>query len=197
MSNKHAFRNFGLGALAALTIVWTIPPMLAHAGGLRDWAAAHASNGPQAFGGSGPLVIPAAAFRSDGLSPGGYVFWFDLGRMEGLTGSCVMAPAYLPDRSLVYQVWASVYDNDAVNNITVNMRRVNRDTGAVDLMGSLGTTGVSTAIQTPYDLTISNPLVSFPNYAYYVTTCLETTNTRLYSVRIWYKEFLYLPLLSR
>jgi hypothetical protein len=198
MSNKHAVRNFALGVLAALAIVSTVPPMLANASGLRDWAVAHGYNGPQAFTTGGPLVIPAAAFRSDGLRPGGYTFWFPFGYMQGSTGDCVMAPAYLPQGAVIFEMFASVYDNDAANNVTVNLRRLNRDTGAVDLIGSLNTTGTSTAIQTPYDSTIMNPVVSYPYYAYYVSTCLETSNTRLYSVRIWYySDFTYLPLTTK
>lgn len=141
-----------------------------------------------AAGYTSPLVIPAADFRSDGLAPSGYVFWFDLGRMEGSTGDCVMAPAYVPNGVTVFQFWASVYDNDAANNITVRLRRLNNYTGVMNEMAAVSTAGQSTSIQSLGDSIITDPIVLYPDYSYYVTACLSTANLRIYSARLWYTE---------
>jgi hypothetical protein len=139
-----------------------------------------------AAGYTSPLVIPAADFRSDGLAPGGYTFIFVTGYMVGSTGNCVMAPAYLPNGATVYQFWASAYDNDPANDLGVELHRVNNYNGAQNVMASVTTTGQSGAIQSLSDYVITNPLVVYPDYSYYVTACLNTSNLRIYSARVWY-----------
>lgn len=134
-----------------------------------------------------PLVIPAADFRSDGLNPDGYYFLFSRGSIEGDTAfPCMMAPAYLPEGAEVFEMWASVIDN-AANNITVILRRVDNYNGNMDIMASTSSSGTSTSITSISDLTIDFPLVEYPTYSYYVTTCVPDT-VELYSVRLWYNN---------
>ncbi len=154
-----------------------------------------------ASGESMVLVIPAAAFSSDGFDANSLFFNFPGGYMRGtdVGDGCVKAPVYLPKLARVYEAWASVYDNDSTNNISIDLRRLDNFTGAVTIMATMTTSGVSTYVQTPYDLSINAPLVLYPDYSYYVTMCLLSANLRLYSVRVWYISPYknYLPMIVR
>jgi hypothetical protein len=132
-----------------------------------------------------PLVIPAADFSSDGDDPDGFFFNFAGGYINGDGSACLKAPAYLPKGATISSVYASLYDN-ASGDVTVNLRRVNRSTGATNKMATVSTTSNSTNIQQRSDISINYPTVSYPTYAYYVTTCLSYANHRIYSVRIYY-----------
>jgi hypothetical protein len=132
-----------------------------------------------------PLVISAADFSSDGFDPDGFYFSFAGGYINGDGSACLKAPAYLPQGATVTSVYASLYDN-ASDDVTVNLRRVNRSTGATDVMASVSTASNSTSIQQRGDTSISYPDISYPTYAYYVTTCLSYANHRVYAVRIYY-----------
>lgn len=137
---------------------------------------------------SSPLVIPAAAFSSDGDAEGTYYFWFSGGYVSGTgTYGCIKAPAYLPNGATVTEVYASVYDNDGTDNLWIDLMRVNRLDGVTDTMASPATSGSSTDIQQISDTSIVEPLIDYPNYAYYVTTCLPS-DMRLYSVRIYFTK---------
>jgi len=140
---------------------------------------------------SSPLVIPAADFSSDGYAPEGYMFWFSAGALygENVSGTCLMAPAYLPNGATVTDMFITAYDNDATNNTYVNLWRVDNYAGtSAQVMASVATAGVSTYIQTPGTYTITYPDVVYPTYSYFVTTCLSYSELRLYSVRIYYTE---------
>lgn len=145
------------------------------------------------------LVIPAAAFSSDGYDANSFFFTFSGGYIRGTDAhdGCVKAPVYLPKWARVYEAWASVYDNDSTYNLSADVRRVDNFTGAAAVMANMVTSGASSYIQTPYDFSITNPLILYPDYSYYVTTCLLSSNIRLYSVRIWYHQpnSTYLPIL--
>jgi hypothetical protein len=119
-----------------------------------------------------PLVIPAADFSSDGTDPDGFFFSFAGGYVNGDGSACLKAPAYLPKGAHVVSVYASLYDN-ASGNVAVNLRRVNRSTGETNVMATANTSSDSTSIQQRGDTTINYPDVSYPTYAYYVTTCLS------------------------
>jgi len=61
-----------------------------------------------------PLIIPGADFRSDGFDPPSMWFSFWGGYLQGGNiNTCMMAPAYLPNGATVYDIYASVVDNDA------------------------------------------------------------------------------------
>lgn len=153
------------------------------------------------FTGASPLVIPAAAFRSDGHDPDAIFFSFIGGYVRGEHGnSCLMAPVYLPQFATAEIIYASAYDNDSNSgvNLWINLYRMHNYTGAVDLMAHMETTSDMDAIQVLSDPSIDYNSVSYPTYSYYIGTCLESTNTRLYSVRIYYTEqLIFLPLVLR
>jgi len=191
MDRRQALKGLATGTLAALAL----------AAALSIWPlAAQASPPPQpqtssrACAGLSPHVIPPAAFISDGYDLDGYWFSFSGGYFRGDPDACMMAPAYLPHGAVISYFYASIYDNGA-GNVTVNLRRVHRGTGAVNTMAGAGTVADSTSIQQRYDSTISYPRVEYPTYAYYVTTCVNNSAQRIYSVRIYYAQPVYIPIL--
>ncbi len=143
--------------------------------------------GPEAVYTS-PLVIPAADFRADGFDPDSIFFSFGGGYWTGNAAvyGCLIAPAYLPAGVTVTDMFVSVYDNDSSRDIGVNLRRVDNFTGTVTPMASATTAGSFVGVQTISDSSITTPVILYPDYSYYVTTCLGSSSLRLYSVRLYY-----------
>lgn len=146
------------------------------------------------------LVIPAASFRSDGNNPEYSYFYFGGGHWHGSDTypTCMMAPVYLPDDVNIYQVWATIYDN-GVNDFYITLLRQNNYTGAISQVASMSSTGQSTSLASLYDTSINYGEVGYPTSSYYLTTCLNGSEHRLYNVRVWY-EFSYmnyLPILAK
>ena len=191
-------------ALLAVAIVMglRIAPLLAYA---SEWWEPLAPDlaGPladePADTGLSLLVIPAAAFSSDGGFPDSFFFDFETGYLRGDTFACLKAPVYLPQGAFVDSVYASLYDDDEGKDVAVTLRRVDVVTGSMQIMAEAGTTTESTSIQQKEDVTISYPGVSYPRYAYFLTTCLGSTDLRLYSVRIYYAAAcrVFLPIVLR
>jgi hypothetical protein len=140
----------------------------------------------QAYG--SPLVIPAAEFAYAGL---GTTYRLELtqGYVRGGPG-CGMAPLYLPGGARVTAVWSSMVDNDGATgqDAWVYVYRLNHFSGATQLMAFISTAGYtpSTAIITPADLVIDYARVDHLNYSYYAYGCVQSANTRLYSLRVFY-----------
>lgn len=163
------------------------------------WASAVAASPPTAelaaptFSGS-PLVTPAAAFVADGFDPATHFFSFG-GFVRGTTGSqgygCLVAPAYLPSGATVTHLLATVYDNDPGRPVTIELRRVDNFSGTTSTMASASTSGASTAVVTISDSTIANPLVDYPSFSYYFTTCLGSDLLRLYSAHLYYARVIF------
>lgn len=146
------------------------------------------------FGGPSPLVVPAAAFTTKGNDASSHKFELFFGYLAGTnsSGGCVQAPVYLPYGATVTEVHASVIDNDDANNIFISLlRRSNYDHNAVDEMAFMQSTGQSSSVTTIGDLAVSNPFIDFPQYSYYLTTCLASSTTRLYSVRVYFLQPLF------
>ena len=137
-----------------------------------------------------PLVIPAADFADDGGNPDSSFFSFGSGYIIGNSQNygCVMAPAYLPNNVTVTDMFATVYDNDATFNLTVSLRRLDNFTGVTDVMASGATLGDFDGIQVVSDFTIDEPLIAYPDYSYYVTTCALSSTIRFYSIRLYYTQ---------
>jgi len=141
------------------------------------------------IGGERVITIPAAAFGDNGNNPDTYRFYEPGGYIRGANGGgiCGMAPVYLPHGATIDELWASVVDNDAAQNIYGFLARV--DTTARNTSNSLATlhtSGASTAIQSISNLNIDYPEVDLDRYAYYLMACIDSADTRLYSVRVWY-----------
>jgi hypothetical protein len=135
-----------------------------------------------------PLVIPAADFAADGANPDSMFFPFGGGYFQGNGDiyGCMVAPAYLPEGATVTDMFVSVYDNDATYNLTVNLRRADNFAGGTTTMANASSSGQFAGIQTISTSSITDPLVDYPDYAYYVTTCVLSGNIRIYSVRLYY-----------
>ena len=143
------------------------------------------------FGGSSPLTIPAAAFATKGnnAESNNFIWWAGYIRGTAISGGCIQAPVYLPPYARIYQVWASVIDNDAANNMSVWLTRSSNLTeGEATDMSTLSTSGSSTSIQSLSDFSITEPIIVHPDYSYFVSTCMASADLKLYSVRIWYYE---------
>lgn len=150
-------------------------------------------------------MVPAAAFSSDGYIAGitEYFTSFNGGYITGIgTGApsgCVKAPVYLRDGTMLSHVYASLVDNDADDILGFTFSKINNYTGVVTNLASINTAGypVSDAIITPYS-DITDQVVDYPTYSYYVTSCIQSDLMRIYSVRVYYYYYsITLPLILR
>lgn len=144
------------------------------------------------------LVIPAAAFRHDGNLPnvGFYSFWGGYWRGDSANTPCFMAPVYLPRVADIYQVWATVYDNDATD-FSVTLFKVDNYSGMVSTVAEMSSSGASTSLNSIFDTSVQDE-VRYPTYSYYLGTCLMSPSHRLYNVRVWYSNYeIHLPLIKR
>lgn len=139
-----------------------------------------------------PLVISAAELTADGFDPDSFFFPFGSGYMRGNSAAygCLVAPVYLPQGVTVTDMFVTVYDNSNTYNSYVDLRRIGNFDGAGSLMATATTSGVTSSgsIYTVSDSTISNGVVLYPDYSYYVTTCLQSDAVRIYSIRLYYSE---------
>lgn len=201
MRTNVAWRSIMLTLLGvAIVMGLGIAPLLAYAS--ERWELlAHDPDGTLADEPAGTglsiLVIPAAAFSSDGGFPDGFFFDFETGDLRGDNFACLKAPVYLPHGAVIDSVYASLYDN-AYGNVAVTLRRVDVVSGSIDIMAAAGTTTDSASIQQAEGITISYEAVSYPRYAYFLTTCLSSADHRVYSVRIYYAAHrVFLPVVLR
>ena len=143
-------------------------------------------NGVQNY--TSPLVISAADFRSDGGDPNSSMFWFAAGSIEGNDNGtgCIMAPVYLPNNADVYQMWASMVDNDATYTTYVDFRRVDNYTGTMTTLAHVETTTDSPSVVNIGDYSITEPVIQYPDYSYYITTCVSNPENKILSVRFWF-----------
>jgi hypothetical protein len=201
MRTKAAWQRTMLALLVvAIVMGLGIAPLLAYAS--ERWELfAHNLADPLADEPAGTglslLVIPAAAFSSDGGFPDDFFFDFETGYLRGDNFACLKAPVYLPHGAVIDSIYASLYDN-AYGNVAVTLRRVDVVSGSMEIMAAAGTTTDSTSIQQKEDITISYPEVSYPRYAYFLTTCLSSADHRVYSVRIYHAAHrVFLPMVLR
>ena len=144
---------------------------------------------PQAQAYGSPWIVPAAEFAYSGLGTS-YQFILTQGYVVGGPG-CGMAPLYLPNRARVTEVWASLYDNDAAadRDAWLYVYRVNHFTGQAQLMAFLSTAGRSPwdGIISVADTVVNYARVDHLNYGYYAYGCVQSANTRIYSLRLFYE----------
>ncbi len=139
-----------------------------------------------------PLIIPAADANSDSLGSE-YFFSFSSGTYGySQSTSCHMAPAYLPHGSgsstvTVDNFFVFALDN-GTSDTTYNLwRKDTSSTSAPQQMGTITTSGSSTAIQVLGDTSIDNPITS-SQYAYYVTWCFNGAGQGTLGFWIYYTE---------
>ncbi len=147
--------------------------------------------GVRNFGGSSPLLIPAAAFATTGFTPDSYVF-----NTHGYIGGtssfgCLRAPAYLPDGARVSQLAASMADMNSADDMSVSLVRTNNATLSLATEMARVTSSDSTIDPTTrwyVDMSISGPEVSYPQYSYYVYVCVPDFLFQLHQVQIDYVD---------
>jgi hypothetical protein len=189
MSKCHpAWQALAAGVVAALILVLLLGPVPAPAG-----AQPAAPPVKRPIYATSPLVISGAAFSSDGYAPASMFFYFWGGYLRGDSSyPCMKAPVYVPNRAKMTGLYASVYDNDASAYMWIALYRVDNYTGAVSDMAFVQTTDNGDYIQVLTDV-IDYGTVEYPTYSYYVGTCIGSTSTWLYSVRVYfdlYRTFL-------
>lgn len=139
-----------------------------------------------------PLVVPAAAFRSDSANMEAYRFE-DYGYIRGV-GSTVdlFAPVYLPHGAVVTRLEAFVIDPTdacAQNEIRVHLERTSND-GTIDPVPMAWDWSATNSvnIQVIDDASITYATIDNTNYHYYVHVSLCSSLHFLYSVRIDYVD---------
>lgn len=149
------------------------------------------------------LVVPAADFRLDRGSGNEPLFLFHGGFWGGSTtgSTCFMAPVYVPHGSEIYQVFATVYNNHPTSNLTISLRRLDNYSVVHTNLADMSSTNPSASIHGIHNVNVTNGEVSYPQYSYYLTTCLSSNLHRLYNVRVWYRyeyaQSTFLPLVVR
>jgi hypothetical protein len=144
------------------------------------------------------LVLPSAAFTSDGDYPDGFFMSFSEGYFYGTvaSGACLLAPVQLPAGVTITGLEVRLNDNNATAVEWFDLYRTNLATGATQLIASVsspaGTTGGVVAL---VDNTVLNPTVS-DMYAYQLCTCARET-VYVYGARIGYSHTVALPILHR
>jgi hypothetical protein len=110
-------------------------------------------------------------------------------RPDQISYGCVDAPVNFPNGVTITELQATVYDNDLLFGVEVSLRRVNNFTGDFVRLASVGTAGPAAfgGVQVLQTSVIHEPVVYYPDYAYYATTCLRSTDIHLYSVRFYFQ----------
>ncbi len=136
-----------------------------------------------------PMLVPAAAFHSDGSDPDSHSFYFNVGFIgsdnDG-TSTCMYAPINLPDGAHVTDFYSNLMDNNASLEMSVYLLRVDKDTGWASEMASVTSTGADTNIDSLWTNSITDPDIDW-HYAYFVTTCIHD-DFRIYNARVYYTE---------
>lgn len=139
-----------------------------------------------------PMVVPGAAFHTDGQDPDGLIFNVN-GYIRG-DGSAVTAyaPVYLPDGATITSMTVYAVDgSDACTgqeSVGVYLNRTSITDDLVYQLASATTTGVSSTMQTPTDGSISPPLINNLQYRYYLRAMLCSSTHNLYAVALEYTE---------
>ena len=144
------------------------------------------------------LVLPPAAFTTDGYDPDGFFNYFSGGYFYGIvpSGACVLAPVQLPAGVTITGLEVRLNDNNATASEWFDLYRTNLATGATQLLASVSSpTGTTGGVVALVDNTVSNPTVS-DMYAYQLCTCTRET-VYVYGARIGYSHSIALPLVPR
>lgn len=189
MNTRIKIAGLLAGILAALLVA--IPLWSAAASALEvQPLKVHTASVQGGFENVSPLIIPAADFRNDGIYPlNDYYFIFSQGILWGNDTThygCQQAPAYLPNRANIYQFFVSVVDNDPTYDLFVRLWTAgNYNNNVADTISVVTTSGAAPGVQAPGDF-VSNGMVVYPDYNYYVTVCLQGSQMGIVSARVWY-----------
>lgn len=131
-----------------------------------------------------PISVPGAAFGRDGNASTNAFFSFNGGYWRGNANGCVAAPIYLPRHAKLTDLFVSVMDNDATYNMWLNFYRLDNYTGTVEILGTVSSSGQNANIVVLYDTL--NTSVQYASYSYYLGSCFESSNHRLYNARVYF-----------
>lgn len=154
--------------------------------------------GATAIDAAGPayLMLPPAAFSSDGSDPDGFFMSFYGGYFTGMvtSGACILAPVNLPVGATITSLSVRAMDNNDGDYEWFDLYRINLATGTTEVIGSTQTpTGLAASPTWYTDTSITTPTVT-TGYAYQVTTCTRTS-INVYAARIGYQWSGYAPLM--
>jgi hypothetical protein len=134
---------------------------------------------------SNVLVFSPSEFSNDGNTPNNFFLSFWDGQLQGsIQTPCFAVPVNAPNGHSIYQFWATVYDNTS-GNVWMNLYRANNYTGVVDVMAILSS-GDSVNLQQLSDASIDFPLVTYPDYSYFIGTCIQGADIYIKSARVWF-----------
>ncbi|MGD8794177.1 MAG: hypothetical protein PVF47_16620 [Anaerolineae bacterium] len=144
--------------------------------------------------GSAFLVLPPAAFSSDGDIPNGFFISPNQGYFFGRVdfGACVVAPVQLPAGVTISSFEVRLKDSNSNAYEWFSLYRTDLETGTSQEIATVTSpSGVTWGMAVFVDDTITYPVVS-DMYAYSIHTCTRPS-IYVYSVRIGYGSTVYMP----
>lgn len=144
------------------------------------------------------LLVPAAAFRSDGINPDQLRFGASGGILQGQNSenAFAVAPIYLPDGATISTIMASVFDGLDISgvgceeasqqDVSVWVFRIKNSTADPSQMAFFATTGLDEDIQHFLETSVDYPTIEYPEYAYYAVVRLCHSAHAFYNLQIWY-----------
>ncbi len=133
-----------------------------------------------------PYVVSSAEWRSDGDSMEGYYYYFNRGGWRSNGGTvCMMAPVFLKTGVTIFEYWVTITDDDAAQNVTIYLKRVDNYDGVVETVASVVSSG-DIGLQNLFKFDLAH--VVSQDHSYYLTTCSSSTNILVHQARIWYTE---------
>jgi hypothetical protein len=142
------------------------------------------------------LLVGAADFHA---RKGVGHFFNSAGFIQGSLASggdgCLVASVRLPHDAVITQMTLEVYDNRAVDDFRIDLKRKRRGNSVpAEVLAGASTSGASTIVQQiPVSLGPTGHLVQ-DAFVYYLSTdanCLEGTNHRIQAVRLDYEPALF------
>jgi hypothetical protein len=142
------------------------------------------------------IVIPPAAFTSDGAVPDAFRIDADFGYLRGMhAASSMWTPLYLPKGAVISTVEVRLEDWDAQpeNDVCVYLDRMNLETGDYECcLAELCSYGGDGEYVTLVDNSISAPVVS-DLYAYQLNLYGLYPDTYIFGMRVGYAFSQHLP----
>jgi hypothetical protein len=194
MIDKHTIRWFLRGVMGMGLLLVAVGGMShPHPGRAWDGQAGISSADGSLGGGeiesqdyTSPMVVPAAAFATDGLPSRGWRFNVN-GYLYGSPSCDLIAPVYLPDGTTIVSVSATVKDSSD-KRVRILLRRVNAYSSpeTTDDMADFSSSGsgFQASLEAP---AIENPVIDQTKYSYWLRVQLPDSNTQLYAVRVYYQ----------
>ena len=144
------------------------------------------------------LVVPPAAFTSDGYDPDGFFMSFSGGYIAGVVpyDACLLASIELPAGVTITGLEVRLNDNNASESEWFDLYRINLATGVAQIIADVNSpTGTTGGVVALVDNSVLNPSVS-DMYAYQLCTCARES-VYVYGARIGFSYNVSLPLVLK